>query len=457
MSHTPTLTLFLSKVHEYTQEVKHKDSELYEFLTKQKQDIESQIAQIVNIADVAEKRKSLRKLLELRLELKDCVKQLAKQCKSESLQLQVDTLVEKYESEKSTSEKDKGVKCVSETHDSETYSYVKFMSEMELELEDDSDEGDDDDENEHNKTKKIKKIKHEEEECIDVDIDDEEYKSYKATYCKKGIFSTKQDELDELEQIRKQHEKELEDEYTRRLDRRLCPERLPPKFVQIDVCPACKRDMVKNSIDAGLKCLHCGTLTSFLNSSMDGAGYGEEQEYPNHVYERIKHFKSFIRQYRLNSQDIPIVVLNALKSELAKFRDVSKHKYSQCRLRTALTKMNLQSFHSCTNILTRMLLNKKCVYFTDEQYSILIERFSMIQRPFELFRGDRTNFINFTFFVRYCIIAEGWNVELLEMFTRLKTQSLIENLDILMNQIGGYLNSKRKNSTDLFWPKSVSL
>jgi hypothetical protein len=177
-----------------------------------------------------------------------------------------------------------------------------------------------------------------------------------------------------------------------------------------DICEGCKYDIKTiEPMDGYITCISCGLVHEVIYDKEYVPTYKEFQDIefvPYFMYKKINHFQDWINfiQGKENTT-IPTDIILKIKKEIKrlKLNDIDYYV-----LRSVLKKLKLNKYYENSSLILNILNigNHKSVSLTREQENILINKFKIIQRPYDKHIPEgRSNFLSYSFILRkLCIL-----------------------------------------------------
>lgn len=245
----------------------------------------------------------------------------------------------------------------------------------------------------------------------------------------------------------------FQEPFLRLFQRYFCPQEVTPRFVQRDECPQCRTPLLKDKGESQLVCPNrrCGISVPYMDTTSEALAYGEEFEIPEHVYERFKHFATWLSQFRRGTPIVPDHVIIKVDLELRKVHDKSYQRVRPTPVRHALRRIGLPNYCPVHLRITHRLNNLPIAEFNNYECDRIKLRFQMVQVPFLLLKDImRKNFMNFSFCVNKFVQMDGW-FHFMSCFPLMKTRKVIQILDMTLQRIVNMLQSERSSSMDPVW------
>jgi len=240
--------------------------------------------------------------------------------------------------------------------------------------------------------------------------------------------------------------------YLRRLQRLLSPSGVVPMFIQSDQCPQCRIDMVKINGESQLKCPRCRQCIEFLNSTSEALPFGEDVDIASHIYINVKHFRSWLLQFRQDTPDVPDAVISAVHHYFhRRYHDASKRKYRPTPVRHALKRMELTQWCGSAQVIVNRLTNTPIAKFAMSQYDRIVWRFEATQVTWASMKPEeRCNFMNYRYFVRNACQMDGLD-HFAMCFMMPKGRKVVRALRQMLQTVCDEMQRRRRYPSDPQW------
>ncbi len=179
-------------------------------------------------------------------------------------------------------------------------------------------------------------------------------------------------------------------------------------------CGFCNGTLVVDHVHGSLSCIDCGAS---LNGG-EGVGfketYAERQQSSARIgmpYARVSHFKEFLTRLEGTERTIiPDEVILSLLRECQQLRIdpvQQPEKITYRFVRYALRRtQHCNYFENIPQLIAR-ITQRPVHYFSEEQRSLLINIFEMIQVPFKKHKGKRKNFLSYAYILyKFCELLD---------------------------------------------------
>lgn len=179
-------------------------------------------------------------------------------------------------------------------------------------------------------------------------------------------------------------------------------------------CTFCNGTLVVDHVHGSLSCIDCGAS---LNGG-EGVGfketYAERQQSSVRIgmpYARVSHFKEFLTRLEGTERTIiPDEVIWSLLRECQQLRIdpvQQPEKITYRFVRYALRRtQHCNYFENIPQLIAR-ITQRPVHYFSEEQRSLLINIFEMIQVPFKKHKGKRKNFLSYAYILyKFCELLD---------------------------------------------------
>lgn len=173
-------------------------------------------------------------------------------------------------------------------------------------------------------------------------------------------------------------------------------------------CDTCKKFLVSHGDDSCLQCPKCGQIVNIsLTYSKPSIGdYSSDNRV--HKYQRYSHLCSWIDNIQGKEKvKIPDGVIECVKKEIHRERKSDKlETLTEADIRRYLKKYKGKRYDQYYNNSTKILYMVTGIVplqMSDEMENNLKMMFMAIQKPFEMFKTDRTNFSSYSYILyKFC-------------------------------------------------------
>ncbi len=213
-----------------------------------------------------------------------------------------------------------------------------------------------------------------------------------------------------------------------------------PVFIFQDSCQICLVNLLVMTRESRLVCPRCSRSYSYLNASSGTLPYGDELDVNKHVYERKKHFKNWISQYRATASPLPDNVIWIVKLRFMKLHIKSSHEVRPTPIKHILKNTGLRSFTEFAARICSRMNGVPIAAFTEEEIQMLVDLFDQSQVPFlQLKENLRTNFLNGSYVMnKFCRILGLSHFQV--CFRLLKSRDVLLKQDLTWKRICGHTN-----------------
>jgi hypothetical protein len=211
---------------------------------------------------------------------------------------------------------------------------------------------------------------------------------------------------------------------------------------KIKDCPFClKNELTLHISDGNLTCQTCGYAEPILLDS-DKPNYKDPiPDNSAYAYKRINHFREWLSQFQgRENTDIPIDVYQKILIELKKNRINNLASLKPDKMRSILRKVGYNNMYEHIPHIISKLNGLPPPNISRETEQQLIKMFTMIQKPFQLYKTKkRKNFLNYSYVLhKFCELLEL--DQFLPYFPLLKSPENLKEQDMIWKKICNHLN-----------------
>ena len=203
-------------------------------------------------------------------------------------------------------------------------------------------------------------------------------------------------------------------------------------------CSKCKSSNVFiEDISSDQVCMDCGVAE---HTMIEGnLSYKEEQEQEIvfiYSYKRENHFNEWISQFQAQeTTNIPVEVLDQLRSEFKKQRIKNLSEITHAKVRTLLKKLRYNKYYEHVPYIANMLNGVRPPSMSNELEETLRKMFLEIQKPFDDHcPEERKNFLSYSYVLyKFCeLLGED---DFLPCFPLLKSKEKLYQQDVIWKKI----------------------
>lgn len=219
-------------------------------------------------------------------------------------------------------------------------------------------------------------------------------------------------------------------------------------------CPECNE--YYDCIEGFNVCHVCGMCTKTLHLSST-LSYKELQEIDykqRFSYEKESHLTEWLDRFQSReNNDIPVEVLDIVKSELRKERITNYSNLSEDKVKAILKSLKLNEYYDNIITIINRLSNRPAFVLTPEIDVKIKTMFSQIQYPFQLYKPkNRKNFLSYSYFLnKFFLILKL--PEFAQYFRLLKSDEKLRQQDEIFIKIVNHMK-KIDTSIDWYFPPS---
>ena len=213
------------------------------------------------------------------------------------------------------------------------------------------------------------------------------------------------------------------------------------KLLKEEICLNCSsKNMFKDSVNAELVCMKCGTCETFLGEELT---YQEEQEVNEKMivncgYKKENHLNEWILQFQgRETTNIPDDVLEKLKIEFKKQKIKKISEISREKIKIYLKKLKLTKYYEHATHITHLLNGLKPPEMSQALEDRLRMMFREVQGPFvKHCPKDRNNFLSYSYVLyKFCELLG--HDQYLPYFPLLKSKEKLRQQDVIWKKICG--------------------
>jgi hypothetical protein len=205
-----------------------------------------------------------------------------------------------------------------------------------------------------------------------------------------------------------------------------------------DHCKVCRRatEWIKDEKDGFAICSTCNFARSIAFSCKESA-YGTDIEFiePFH-YEKRGHFIACLRQ-RQAKQDanLPVSVLVSVRAEILRIQMTDPLLLRPKHIRKILKRLGLSNYYDDDVLIWSMITGTKPPRFTDAQEAKLIGMFDESLKSYLKHKGERNNYLTYSFAIHKMIEILDWDREIREFYPVLKSDSKRDAQEIIFHNM----------------------
>jgi hypothetical protein len=214
---------------------------------------------------------------------------------------------------------------------------------------------------------------------------------------------------------------------------RFLPDKQTPEFFDDDACTTCGQPTCFSEVDSKLICNNgCASARDCLSVSQP---CNEESERTSNFHEREKHFRNWIRQFRIGIEEPPNSVILSVKMALMKRPIKSVHEVRASPIKQILRELGYREYIDRSARIAARLNGTPVPEFTDDEIAVFTRRYSEMLLPFHALKEQtRCNVPNSHFLVRAVCIMESWT-HFLPCFSYLKALEKTTQTDELWYKV----------------------
>lgn len=210
-------------------------------------------------------------------------------------------------------------------------------------------------------------------------------------------------------------------------------------YTDIHECKECSGRMTYIVSESSNVCERCGNSVfyqDFSSSAFHINNNNSGEIISQFAYKRVNHFREWLSQTQARENTrIPENVLIVIMKELKKERITDPKKITRDRIKRYLKKNGMSKYYEHVPIIINNVCNRDTIQLSNEMEQLLIEKFQMIQEPFERHRPKgRKNFLSYSFVLhKLCQLMD--REDLLFMFPLLKSRWKLHVQDTIWSAI----------------------
>lgn len=191
-------------------------------------------------------------------------------------------------------------------------------------------------------------------------------------------------------------------------------------------CPECKAvtEWGKDAKHGVLVCNNCATLQSNATHCKEST-YGMIYDYtvPFH-YEKRNHFIDCLRQRQAKEEsNIPFNVYQTVRSAIFKKKIYDPSTLRPKNIRKLMKSEGLNSYYDHEIMIWSVVTGSQPPQFTEAQEKLLIRMFDDSIEPYMRYKGDRHNYLTYSFAIHKMLEILGWPREIREFYPVLRSDS----------------------------------
>jgi len=211
-----------------------------------------------------------------------------------------------------------------------------------------------------------------------------------------------------------------------RMQAKVAPEMAAtPEYVYMDFCTICHAKYQLVGSESRLICPNCWVSLEWVDNTSNSLPFGNEDqlcELSSSWYERVKHFRIWLCQFKVNAPVIPEEVYDALRADFWRIRVRDTVIWKVTPIRDALSRLGFKQYCESAVRICYKLKGLPAVQFDDSEIAMLVTFYRAVQNPFfTMDQMDRNNFLTSSFVVHMLLILLGWT-NCLESFPLLKNK-----------------------------------
>jgi hypothetical protein len=214
-----------------------------------------------------------------------------------------------------------------------------------------------------------------------------------------------------------------------------------------DMCSNCHMQTawVNDSKNATRSCQRCGSIDA-NHMSLVAENWQSEHEYKNSqpfTYERRAHFIDCLRQRQAKERkDIRTSLLQDICRELCLKKMFDPVQIRVHHIHAILKKLGESAFFDHEVLIWKMITRNQPPRLTDTQEDILIRMFDQTLEPFNKHKGERNNYLTYTYAIHKLMELLGYSEDVLEFYPVLRSANKLESQESIWRLI----------CQDLGWP-----
>ena len=191
-------------------------------------------------------------------------------------------------------------------------------------------------------------------------------------------------------------------------------------------CPECYRmaEWSKEERDGFAVCKACG-FSRDIAACCKESFYGMDIDYtePFH-YEKRNHFIDCLRQRQAKEEpNIPPLVFATVKAEIFRRQIYDPRQLRPKHMRNILKSVGLNNYYDHEILIWSIVTGSKPPQFTEKQEATLIRMFDQSLLPYRKYKGERNNYLTYSFAVHKMLEILDWPREIREFYPVLKSDS----------------------------------